>query len=233
MDRWIFYRNNLLKYIDKDSSILIIGGSEREHILFSDLNFKNFTISNFKPKKYKYNFEVIDVDATKMSYPDNYFDYVITHACIHHMNKPHSAILEMYRVSKIGTLIIEGNESYLMRLSGKLNFSQDFEVASIDKVNKRGGVNETGIPNYVYRWNEREIYKTFSSFEPNVDHKTKFQYENDLENPGIQKNLKKKILTSIMKLCLKVFFIFFTKQQNLMSIYIDKINSKERIFKDF
>jgi hypothetical protein len=149
------------------------------------------------------------------------------------MNKPHSAILEMYRVSKIGTLIIEGNDSFLMRLSGKLNFSQDFEVASVDKINKRGGVNESGIPNYVYRWNEREIYKTLSSFEPNIDHRTKFQYENDLENPGIQKNLKKKFVTSIMKLCLKVFFIFFKKQQNLMSIYIDKINSKERIFKDF
>ena len=53
MDRWIFYKNNLLKYIDKDSSILIIGGSERENILFSDLNFKNFKISNFKPEKNK------------------------------------------------------------------------------------------------------------------------------------------------------------------------------------
>ncbi len=229
MNRWDFYKKNLQKYIKKDKSILIIGGSEREHSLFSELNFNNFTISNYNPVK-KNNYDVIHVDATNIEFPSESFDYVITHASIHHMNKPHAAILEMYRVSKIGILIIEGNDSLIMRLSGKLNFSEEFEVSSVDKENNRGGVNESGIPNYVYRWSEREIYKTLTSFDPEKIHKILFEYQNDLKNPGAQKKINKKILLLIMKLFLKIYFIFFRKQQNLMSIFVDKLNSKKRNF---
>ena len=230
MDRWNFYKKNLQKYIKKNKSILIIGGSEREYNLFSELNFTNFTISNYNPIKEKHKYDVIHVDATNIDFPNESFDYVVTHASIHHMNKPHAAILEMYRISKIGTLIIEGNDSFIMRLSGKFNFSEDFEVSSIDKKNNRGGVNESGIPNYVYRWNEREIYKTLTSFDPETMHKILFNYQNDLENPGAQKKISKKILITIMKFFLKFYFIFFKKQQNLMSIFIDKFNSKKRNF---
>ena len=149
------------------------------------------------------------------------------------MRKPHLAVLEMYRVSKIGTLIIEGNDSLLMRISGKLGMSEDFEVASVDKANNLGGVEESGIPNYVYRWKEREIFKTLSSYDPEIDHKIMYTYNNDLENPGIQRGMEKKILIKLIKFMLKIFFIFFPKQQNLLSIYIDKKNSNKRIFKNF
>jgi hypothetical protein len=146
------------------------------------------------------------------------------------MRKPHLAILEMYRVSKIGTLIIEGNDSWLMRVSAKLRMSEDFEVSSVDKNNKLGGVEESGIPNYVYRWNERELFKTLSSYEPEIQHKIYFNYENDLENSGTQNHKYKNKIYSLIKLFLKIFFIFFKKQQNLLSIYIDKKESKKRIF---
>ena len=197
------------------------------------LNYKNFTISNFYPDPKKFNFPIIHVDATKINFENNSFDYVITHACLHHMRKPHLAVLEMYRVSKIGTLIIEGNDSLLMRISGKLGMSEDFEVASVDKANNLGGVEESGIPNYVYRWKEREIFKTLSSYNPEIDHKIMYTYNNDLENPGIQRGMEKKILIKLIKFMLKIFFIFFPKQQNLLSIYIDKKNSNKRIFKNF
>lgn len=233
MDRWKFYEKKLEIYIPKTSNILVIGGSSKEYDLLQKLNYKNFTISNFYPDPKKFNFPIIHVDATKINFENNSFDYVITHACLHHMRKPHLAVLEMYRVSKIGTLIIEGNDSLLMRISGKLGMSEDFEVASVDKANNLGGVEESGIPNYVYRWKEREIFKTLSSYDPEIDHKIMYTYNNDLENPGIQRGMEKKILIKLIKFMLKIFFIFFPKQQNLLSIYIDKKNSNKRIFKNF
>lgn len=233
MDRWKFYEKKLEIYIPKTSNILVIGGSSKEYDLLQKLNYKNFTISNFYPDPKKFNFPIIHVDATKINFENNSFDYVITHACLHHMRKPHLAVLEMYRVSKIGTLIIEGNDSLLMRISGKLGMSEDFEVASVDKANNLGGVEESGIPNYVYRWKKREIFKTLSSYDPEIDHKIMYTYNNDLENPGIQRGMEKKILIKLIKFMLKIFFIFFPKQQNLLSIYIDKKNSNKRIFKNF
>jgi|694.fasta_scaffold149244_1 SAM-dependent methyltransferase len=232
MDRWKFYEKNLNKFINKKSSILIIGGSEREYELFKNLQFKNFTVSNFNPDSKKYPYKIIHVDATKIDFKDSSFDYVVTHACIHHMRKPHLAILEMYRVSKIGTLIIEGNDSWLMRVSTKLGMSEDFEVSSIDKNNKLGGLEESGIPNYIYRWSEREFFKTLSSYQPELDHKIYFNYENDLENSGTQNYKYKKKIYNLIKLLLKIFFIFFKKQQNLLSIYISKKESKKKIFND-
>jgi ubiquinone/menaquinone biosynthesis C-methylase UbiE len=232
MDRWKFYEKNLNKFINKKSSILIIGASEREYELFKNLQYENFTLSNFNPDTTKYYYKIIHVDATKIYFNDSSFDYVITHACIHHMRKPHLAILEMYRVSKIGTLIIEGNDSWLMRLSTKLGISEDFEVSSVDKNNKLGGVEESGIPNYVYRWNERELFKTLSSYDPEIQHKISFNYENDLENSGTQNHKYKNKIYSLIKLLLKIFFIVFKKQQNLLSIYIDKKESKKRNFTD-
>ncbi len=231
MSRWDFYKENLQKYINKNSSILVIGGSEDEYKLYKNLGYKNFKISNLETENNKFPFEILNIDATNIPHEDNYFDYVITHACLHHMRKPHTALIEMYRVSKIGTLIIEGNDSFIMRLSSSLGFSEKFEISSIDEINKKGGVEESGIPNYIYRWTEREIYKTLSSFEPEFEHKILFNYSNDLSNECVQNNSKRKILMRILKIILKLFFLFFTKQQNLLSIFIDKKNKSERIFK--
>ncbi len=231
MNRWSFYKKNLLEYIDKKFSILIIGGSQKEFDLLKKLEYENVTISNFFPDQSKFSSKIIHVDATNIQFDDNSFDYVITHACIHHMRRPHSAILEMYRVSRVGTLIIEGNDSIIMRLSSKLGFSETFETSSLDKNNKsKGGVEESGIPNYVYRWTEREIFKTLASYEPNLEHKIIYKYANDLENTEVQNNRFQNIIYKCIKLLLKVFFIFFKKQQNLLSIYIDKKKSSKRIF---
>ena len=46
MFRWDFYKQNLEKYINKKSSVLVIGGSEDEHNLYKSLGYENFHISN-------------------------------------------------------------------------------------------------------------------------------------------------------------------------------------------
>ena len=41
MIRFKFYQNEILKYLNKDSSILILGASDQEGHLFQKLRYKN------------------------------------------------------------------------------------------------------------------------------------------------------------------------------------------------
>ena len=65
------------------------------------------------------------------------------------------AILELYRVCFEGALIVEANVSLLSRLACKLGFSEEYELSAIQKNIISGGVDNTNVPNYVYRWTER------------------------------------------------------------------------------
>ena len=64
---------------------------------------------------------------------DEQFDYCVAHACIHHSSKPHNAVLEMYRVSKKGILIIESTDSLLSRVACHFNLSEEFELSAVKK----------------------------------------------------------------------------------------------------
>jgi hypothetical protein len=44
-----------------------------------------------------------------------------------------------------------------MRLSVKLNFSEDFEKRALNENTYMRSVDGSNIPNYFYRWTEREI----------------------------------------------------------------------------
>ena len=85
----------------------------------------------------------------------------------------------MYRISKKGILIIEANDSLLVRLAVKLNYAEKFELSAVK--NGSTGVDDTNIPNYVYRWSEREIYKLLNSYKPEIIHNINFEYENHIK----------------------------------------------------
>ena len=131
---------------------------------------------------------------------------------IHHSSKPHNAVLELYRVSSKGVLIIEANDSIISRLACKLGFSEEYELSAVKKNITSGGVDNSIIPNYVYRWTEREIIKLNKSFEPKIKHKIKFDY-------GYHIKFTKMLIIKVM---FKVFFGIFPKQKNLLSIFINK-----------
>ena len=109
---------------------------------------------------------------------DSSYDYCVAHASIHHSSQPHRAITEMYRVAK-GILLIESNDSLLMRIAVKLKLAEEYEVSAVK--NGSTGVDETYIPNYVYRWTEREIEKLIKSFKPNLNHEIIFKYNNHIK----------------------------------------------------
>jgi SAM-dependent methyltransferase len=234
MIRFEFYQNQILKFLNKDKSILVLGASSDEASLFHKLQFKRVILSNidlaqlkgaekYKSKKIKLDFRSL------FKIKNNSYDYVVVHASIHHTSRPHNILLEMYRIAKHGILIVESNDSFVMRLSVKLNFSEDFEKSAVNENTYGGGVDGSNVPNYVYRWTEREIKKLFYSYQPDKKINIIFNYQNNIFNEGLSNNLIKKMIITFCYILLKITFFLFPKQQNLMSIYIDKKNYKKRI----
>lgn len=233
MIRFKFYQNQILKFLNKDKSILVLGASSDEANIFHKSQFKKITLSNINLAQLKdaekYNFKKVKIDFRNLyKIKNNSYDYVVVHASIHHTSKPHNILLEMYRIAKLGVLIVESNDSFIMRLAVKLNFSEDFEKSALNYKTYVGGVDGSHIPNYVYRWTEREINKLFYSYQPDKKINIIFNYQNNIYNENLSDNFLKKIIIVLSYVFLKTIFILFPKQQNLMSIYIDKKNSKKR-----
>jgi hypothetical protein len=215
MNRIKFYENLVKKKIkNKDAKIIVFGAGHNDLNIFKKLNYTNVTFSNLNTDNHK----TIKINIHENNLGDEQYDYSITNASIHHSSKPHMAILEMYRVSRQGVLIIEANDSLLVRAAVKLNFSEEFEISAIK--NGSTGVDNTSIPNFIYRWNEREIYKLLNSYKPHIIHNVNFEYENDVR--------LSKIMFLGLKIILSLFFLFFKKQQNLMGIFINKEIQKKR-----
>ena len=236
-ERINFYRKVVSEKIDnKNASILVCGGGNLDKEILDISGFTNVTISNldermegneFAPFRWKYE------NAESLSFNDESFDYVIIHAAIHHTSSPHKALTEMYRVSKKGALALESRDSIIMRILERIQFTLVYEHAAVYYNNcKYGGVNNTEIPNFIYRWTEREIEKTIKSYAPYAKHKfhykygTAFPYTPELETKGNIKYLFIKLIRPLYWLFSKLF----PKQQNLFAFYIEKPAISDMIF---
>lgn len=235
--RAFFYRKTIKKWIkNKNANILIIAGGKMDLDVFVELDYKNVTISNLDKRMDENNFlpfkwSVQNVE--NLTYKDNSFDFVVIHAGLHHCFSPHRALLEMYRVAKIGVILFESRDSLVIRIMEKVGLSQKYEHAAVYSNNgKYGGVQNTDIPNFVYRWTEREIEKIINSYAPFAPHHFHFNYGYDLPRT-VQKRKKGKYIMSFVYL-LKIFYFLLTrvfpKQQNLFACYIEKDNVKKEHF---
>ncbi len=226
-----FYNSLINKYLEKNSKILVVGSGLNDLNLFKNSGFTNFTMSSFSSfEKDGTTFKKIDIN--KIDEKNDSYDYVVAHACIHHCSKPHSGILEMYRVARKGVLIIEARDSLLMKVMVKLNVAEKYEISAVthqDEYGDYGGVDNTEIPNYVYRWTENEVEKLISSFNPKYNHVISYNYEFEFEN--ILKKINNKFLKSVisffLKVNLKMLKFAFKKQSNLFSFFINKELSKK------
>ena len=226
-----FYKKLIQKYLNQESKILVVGSGLNDYQIFQEAGFTNVTFSNFNGTMMdNINFEQIDINNIKKE--NESYDFVVAHACIHHCSKPHAGILEMYRVAKKGVLVIESRDSLLMKIMIKLKISEKFELSAIssgDQFGDHGGVDNSNIPNYVYRWTETEITKLINSYDPKYQHIIKFDYKYDYENL-INKILNKKVkifISIIFSILTKVLNILLRKQSNLFSFFIDKYESQK------
>jgi SAM-dependent methyltransferase len=209
MRRKNFYSKIIKKYLENkiDNTILVLGaGNLDKEVLekYSNIFFTNINEQNEKEIK-------SNISMQNLPYNYDSYDYVITHASIHHCSKPHAAILEMLRVAKFGVIFIESRDCFLTRLSCSLGLSEVYEYSAV-KNDDGGGVDNTNVPNFVYRWTEREVLKLINSYKPLNKYKIYFDYDYDF------KFFNNFLINSFMW----IFFHIFINQKNLMSVYIKK-----------
>lgn len=160
-----------LKWIKRTDKILITCGGKEDDNISVELGFTNYLVTSAYPKlagvkNYK------QADAQRLPFLDASFDVVIVNAGLHHCDSPHLALTEMYRVSKKAVIVHEAQDSLLIRLLTKLKLVFDYETGHGE--GHGGGLNDTDIPNFVYRWTTREVIKTINSYDPTKIHKIIF-----------------------------------------------------------
>ena len=170
--------------LSRDQSILCVCAGGSEHEVFSDAGFANVTISNldermtadsFKP--FAWSFE----DAQNLTFDDASFDVVFVADGLHHCSSPHRALTEMYRVARSTIVVVESRDNALMRLANKLDLSPEYELeAVIDHRFQYGGVDNKPIPNFIFRWTEREFEKTLNSYDPTGSRQYRYFYDLNL-----------------------------------------------------
>jgi SAM-dependent methyltransferase len=180
-----FYTDTLRSLLKKgvlspEMRILILCGGQLDREVLKRCGFRNVLISNLDTRMEGNEFAPFlwsRQDAEQLTFADNEFDFCIVHSGLHHCYSPHRALLEMYRVARVGLLVFEPRDGILVRLGVRVNVGQEYEVAAVFGNDMRfGGVKNSEFPNYVYRWTPNEVRKVIKSCAPIGNHKFAFFY---------------------------------------------------------
>lgn len=216
--RYAFVKSTLKQLLKKgilkkEDHILAVCSGRPEHKLFMEMKFRNVTISNLDERIQENDFvpfEYRSENVQNLSFKNRSFDYIFVSDGLHHCRSPHIALLEMVRVSKKGIIVFESRDSFLMRTAVRLKLTFDYEVAAVATNNfQYGGVNNSHIPNFIYRWTEREFKKTIQSNLPEAMHQFYFFY--GLNLPYDQLKLDKSKLKYYLLCGLAPFLAVFGK----------------------
>jgi SAM-dependent methyltransferase len=168
-------------WLDADDDVLVVAGgpADREALLAAGI--RNATISNLDDRMVGDEFAPFRwslQNAEDLDYPDEAFDVCIVHQGLHHCRSPHRSLLEMYRVARRGIVVFEPQETAFTRLGVRLGFGQRYECAAVaDNDLRWGGVQNTDVPNFVYRWTEREFRKTLAAHDPTGEPRIRCFYD--------------------------------------------------------
>jgi SAM-dependent methyltransferase len=208
--------------------ILAICGGQVDREVLNECGFRRVTIANLDSRMTPGQFAPFEwsfQDAENLTFQDNAFDFSIVSLGLHHCSSPHRALLEIYRVARNGLVLLEPCDNVLTRLGVRLKIGQDYEHAAVFYSDYSfGGVKNSKIPNFVYRWTEREIRKTINSFAPYGTHTFQFIYKMTI--PWTQLTGRRVKLFYYAVRCflpvLRVFSLFFPKQGNNFAAVILK-----------
>lgn len=167
--------------LDSGMSILVVAGGSYDRETFLELGYKDVTISNvdvegaggadFAP--YCWTLQ----HAERLTLPDSSVDVVVVHAGLHHCRSPHAALAEMYRVARRTVIVVEARDSFMVRCGIKLGLTPQYEVEAVVAHDyMSGGVENSGLPNFVYRWTENEVEKVVRSLDPSAPPRLRYVY---------------------------------------------------------
>jgi SAM-dependent methyltransferase len=195
-----------------DARILVVCGGILDKTVLEDLGFTDVVISNVDTRTSSTAFAPFEwsfQDAEDLAYPDDSFDFCIVHSGLHHCKSPHKALLEMYRVSRKGVVVFEPCDNLTTRIGVWLGIGQEYEIAAVAGNDYRhGGVRNTSIPNYVYRWTERDVVKTVNTYAPHT--KTQFLFFYALRIPWLQFRMRKNRFVYLLMIIASPFLHLFT-----------------------
>ena len=168
----VFLHHLKVCHIDTNEKLLVIGGTWDDAEFLICAGFKDITLSNFQlePEEDAHSnlsvkVKLLAIDAEQIDLPDGSFDCVFVHEVLHHCRSPHKALCEMLRVARRHVVLLEPNDSLSMRALTWAGFSFPFEIFSVVYHGcEAGGVRDSCVPNFIYRWNANEVRKTVSSF---------------------------------------------------------------------
>lgn len=168
-----FYGRTLRRLLDEGiadtgMSVLVVAGGDLDRDVLRAAGFDDVTVTNISD----------GVDAEDLPFGDDSFDLAVVSAGLHHCRSPHSALLELYRVARRAAVALEARDSLLLRLATRIGALEEYELTAVAAHELRaGGVQDTPVPNYVYRWTEREVEKTIASYAPHARHRILFFHE--------------------------------------------------------
>lgn len=214
--------------IPRDASLLVVCGGKYDRDTLFECGFTNVVISNLDERvkgdefaPFRWSFQ----DAEQLTFEDNSFDYVTVHAGLHHCASPHRALLEMYRVARCGIVAFEARDSSLMRTAIAMKRVPAYESAAVRAHDYRyGGVRNTCVPNYIYRWTEEEVKKTIASYAPQAPHSIRFFYGLQIPTERIPFRSSRGLrwVSSLIEAGVRGVARVFKKQCNLFAFYIQK-----------
>ena len=224
------------KELTKKAKVLVVCGGTLDRDVLFQLGFENVTISNIDERikgdefaPYAWSFQ----DVERLSYGNEEFDFVIVHAGLHHCLSPVRGLLEMYRTAKTGILVLEARDSLLINLALFCDLTNDYEVAAVVHNNHTfGGCRNSAIPNYIYRWTEKEVIKTISSYAPQFKHKVQFFYglRMPYESLSLRKSKAAYVAVKVLEPITRMLHWLFPKQCNEFAFLIKKPNSPEDLW---
>ena len=157
-----------------DERVLIVGGSAADEQALRQAGFKHIVNSNLPTDMGRMagsesapGTQHLALDAEQIDLPSDSFDFVFASEVLHHCSSPHRALCEMLRVSRRHVLFMEPNDSLAMNALVRMRFSFPYELpAVIDHDYQSGGLRDSHVPNFIYRWSRHEVFKTVSSYIP-------------------------------------------------------------------
>lgn len=165
--------------IKPDDSVLVQFAGAFDEAVCREVGLRNCTFANIAPQTHSTGATIAQrYDAHRMPQPDRSFDHVLAHSGVHHCSRPHEAVHEMYRLARSTVLFVENQDSAMMRLATRAGVVSWHELpAVVDGGYESGGVDGTGVPNFVYRWTTREVEKMVASFAPAYETPVEFHRE--------------------------------------------------------
>jgi SAM-dependent methyltransferase len=233
-----FYAETLRRLLKQgvlrqDHRILVLCGDDFDRLALQQCGFTNVTISNVDynsdPQRYA-PYRWAGIDAEDIAFDDEAFDACIAHSGLHHCRSPHRALLEMYRVARSVVVVFEPLDNAVTRLGVRLGFGQDYELAAVaGNAFVAGGVRNTAVPNYVYRWTARDVEKTINANAPIGRHRFVYFYSLRINRlrQGLLKSRWARVAFGLMVPCAKVVSWLFPRQSNNFGFAVIKPNLPE------